>query len=77
VKKHAEKLGELIGRLRSERPLRTARRAAHTGREVLGSRWERATDWPLMIAAVVSWSRTRSRSLARTCRAGCWACASG
>jgi voltage-gated potassium channel len=53
VKKHAEKIGELIGRLRSERQLRTARRAALTGREVLSWRWERATDWPLMIAAVV------------------------
>ena len=52
VKKHAENIGELIGRLRSERPLRTARRAL-TGRAVLSWRWERATEWPLMIAAVV------------------------
>jgi voltage-gated potassium channel len=53
VKKHAETIGELIGRLRSERPSRTARRAAPTDRAVLSRRWERATDWPLMVAAVV------------------------
>ena len=52
VKKHAEKIGELMGRLRSERPLRSARRAL-TGRAVLSWRWERATEWPLMIAAVL------------------------
>src|SRR5215207_5326121 len=52
VKKHAEKIGELIGRLRGQRPLRTARRAV-TGRAVLSWRWERAAEWPLMIAAVV------------------------
>jgi voltage-gated potassium channel len=53
VKKHAATIGELIGLLRSERPSRTARRAALTGRAVLSRRWERATDWPLMVAAVV------------------------
>jgi voltage-gated potassium channel len=53
VKKQAENLGERIGGLRSERPSRTARRAALTGRAVRSRRWEQATDWPLMIAAVV------------------------
>ncbi len=53
VKKQAESIGELIGLLRSERPSRTARRAAPTDRAVLSRRWERATDWPLMVAAVV------------------------
>jgi voltage-gated potassium channel len=53
VKKHAENIGELIEPLRSERPSRTARRAALTCRAELGRRWERATDWPLMVAAVV------------------------
>jgi voltage-gated potassium channel len=53
VKKQAENIGELIGLLRSERPSRAARRAALTGRAVLRERWERATDWPLMVAAVV------------------------
>jgi voltage-gated potassium channel len=53
VKKQAESIGELIGLLRSERPYRTARRAAPTDRAVLSRRWQRATDWPLMLAAVV------------------------
>jgi voltage-gated potassium channel len=53
VKKQVENIGELIGLLRSERPSRTARRAAFTGREVISWRWERATDWPLTSAAVV------------------------
>ena len=53
VRKHAESFGELIGLLRSEPPSRTARRAALSGRAELGRRWERATDWPLTVAAVV------------------------
>jgi hypothetical protein len=53
VKKQAESIGELIGLLRSERPSRTARRAAPSSRAVFSRRWERATDWPLMVAAVV------------------------
>jgi voltage-gated potassium channel len=53
VKKQAENIGELIGLLRSERPSRTARRAAPTDRAVLSHRWERATGWPLMVAAVI------------------------
>jgi voltage-gated potassium channel len=53
VKKQAENIGEFIGLLRSERPRRTARRAALTGRAVRSRRWEQATDWPLMVAAVV------------------------
>jgi voltage-gated potassium channel len=53
VKKYAENIGELIGLLRSDRPSRTARRAALTSRAELGRRWERAIDWPLMVAAVV------------------------
>ena len=52
LKKHAETIGELIGNLRSERPSRTARRAL-TGRPALRRRWETATDWPLMAAAVI------------------------
>jgi len=52
LKKHAETIGELIGNLRSERPSRTARRAM-TGRAALRRRWESATDWPLMAAAVI------------------------
>ena len=52
LKKHAETIGELIGNLRSERPSRTARRAL-TGRAALRRRWESATDWPLMAAAVI------------------------
>ena len=52
VKKHAETIGERIGHLRSERPSRTARRAL-TGRPALRRRWEQATDWPLMVAAVI------------------------
>ena len=71
VKKHAEKIGELIGRLRSERPLRTARWAALNGPEAFGRRWERATEWPLIIAAVVSSLRTPSQSLTRIFRVGC------
>jgi hypothetical protein len=52
VKKHAATIGELIGLRRSGRPSRTARRAL-TGRAELRRRWEKATDWPLMVAAVV------------------------
>jgi hypothetical protein len=52
VKKHTATIGELIGLRRSERPSRTARRAL-TGRAELRRRWEKATDWPLMVAAVV------------------------
>jgi voltage-gated potassium channel len=52
VKKHAGKIGELIGRLRRERPSRTARRAL-TGRGAFRRRWEEATNWPLMVAAVI------------------------
>ena len=51
LKKHAEKIRELIGLQR--RPPQTARRAALTGRTASSQRWERATDWPLMVAAVV------------------------
>jgi voltage-gated potassium channel len=53
AKKHAETIGELIERLRTERPSRTARRAALTGRAELRQRWEKATNWPLMGAAVI------------------------
>ena len=53
VKKHAATIGELIGLRRGDRPSRTARRAALTGRAELRRRWEKATDWPLMVAAVV------------------------
>jgi voltage-gated potassium channel len=53
VKKQAENIGEFIELLRIERPRRTARRAAFTDRAVLSRRWEHATDWPLMVAAVV------------------------
>jgi voltage-gated potassium channel len=52
VKKPAETIGELIRLLRSGRPSRTARRAL-TGRAELRRRWERATNWPLMLAAVI------------------------
>ena len=52
VKNRAEAIGELIGRQRSGRPSRTARRAL-TGRPALRQRWEKATDWPLMAAAVI------------------------
>ena len=52
VKQHAETIGERIGHLRSERPSRTARRAM-TGRPARRRRWEQATDWPLMVAAVI------------------------
>jgi voltage-gated potassium channel len=51
LKKHAEKIRELIGLLR--RPPQTARRAALTDRAVLIRRWEQATDWPLMVAALI------------------------
>jgi voltage-gated potassium channel len=51
VKKPAEKIRELIGLL--PRPPQTARRAALTGRALLIRRWEQATDWPLMVAAVI------------------------
>ena len=51
LKKHAEKIRELIGLQR--RPPQIARRAALTGRTASSQRWERATDWPLMVAAAV------------------------
>lgn len=51
LKKHAEKIREIIGPL--GRPPQTARRAAHTGRALLIRRWEQATDRPLMVAAVI------------------------
>jgi hypothetical protein len=51
AKKHAEAIGELIERLRTERPSRTARRAALTSRAELRQRWEKATNWPLTSAA--------------------------
>jgi voltage-gated potassium channel len=51
LKKHAEKIRELIALLR--RPPQTARRAAPTARTASSQRWEQATDWPLMAAAVV------------------------
>jgi voltage-gated potassium channel len=51
LKKHAEKIRELIGLQR--RPPQTARRAALSGRTASSQRWEQATDWPLMVAAVV------------------------
>ena len=51
LKKHAEEIRELIGLLR--RPPQTARRAALTGRTASSQRWEQATDWPLMVAAVM------------------------
>jgi voltage-gated potassium channel len=53
VKKQAENIGELIALLRSERPSRTARRAALSGRAVLSRRWEKASNCPLMVAAVI------------------------
>jgi voltage-gated potassium channel len=51
LKKHAEKIREVVGLLR--RPPQTARRAALTSRTRSSQRWEQATDWPLMVAAVV------------------------
>jgi voltage-gated potassium channel len=51
LKKHAEKIREIIGPL--GRPPQTARRAALTGRALLIRRWEQATDRPLMVAAVI------------------------
>jgi hypothetical protein len=51
LKKHAQKIPELVGLVR--RPPQTARGAALTGRTRSSQRWEQATDWPLMVAAVV------------------------
>jgi voltage-gated potassium channel len=51
LKKPAEKVRELVGLLR--RPPQTARRAAPAGRAEVIRRWEQATDWPLMVAAVI------------------------
>ena len=76
LKKHAEKIRELIGLQR--RPPQIARRAALTGRTASSQRWERATDWPLMVAAVVFLAAYAVPILAtRTCRDGCSTCVGG
>ena len=51
LKKNVEKIRELIGL--PHRPPQTARRAALTGQAPRLRRWEEATDWPLMVAAVI------------------------
>ena len=51
LKKNVEKIRELIGLPR--RPPQTARRAALSGQAPRIRRWEEATDWPLMVAAMI------------------------